>query len=1116
MDSYNHSRNTATIPSTDSFRRFDLEHCGPSMPINNHVVDTNFIGGGPLLQFRYASLKSDLPLILSDDLKEGKYLAQGQCSQVMVATWKNNTIAVKRIIRRTPGERDRREIWSKVRQLQRDIEVCSHPQLVKSGHFPTLVGYGVQDGLPFLALELATIGSLDRMLYTEQEWTTRLDILIQVATAIKALHENGIQHGDIKPENVLIYPADGKYCAKLSDFSHASYGVAAGVDNPYGAYYGTWPFIPIEVWTKPSSVTVELCDIWTYGLLLWRVCQYRNDDSPKILSFVPSMDKDLNPAHTQALEKLWVEAFQRLSSALSGSETVDIHARSNIVSLFSDCVLPDPRARPSSAKAIERLCCLTEPRRELKIEEKPDHVEELTLSLGSTTLQGGDQEPGSSSAQPEQITLAARGSPPWIAETSRFSLFRMFSDRSSWHTQREFAMQLARAANNPPPGSQSFFRAVLSICQAYGYGCMRNIQPLVDLVEEEKRSAQEQEHTKVTREYDPERERSEIPVLRLLDGIMQRALRVGFSNLLRDEPESAYFLRDAADMARDFREREPYSLLWSAMRHGFPYAACILKKYNAMTEVEPVFGSTALHMLWTLTEDALTHVGRALVPEGTMLETASQGRSFICPRNMLVLEGTPLLWAVKAGNLYAATLLVSLGAQPLNSAGSSTSPLEAAVSLYRPEMVDLFLGHNFLPRIESPSHLSRVGQEVIMGFKSSIAAEHERTILHGTAVREMAAETLKIVLQHWPSQERAFLLEMLLQMSSTTSYQSQLGTAALVPYLLEVLLELRSSITPSPLPANRTSVVLNGLIRHWLLDGENCEQLLEHTLERHGSLLDPNTRDEVERTALHTAAIFNVAPLIPILLHHGAEIDAKDCDGNTPLFLAARMASVESFEALLDAGAKVACDGISALHAAATPQTKLSLIHYMLFESRHRARFTIPQILDGREPVIGATPLCLSVLAMQLDAIKALMLAGANCRAATCFPKLPIVMSVREIATMTYYKPGMKEGLSTWQRHEAIDPEEDIRNSKAILMNFYSGCKASDYEEEGFIGFNDNGVSLNFHVRKKRPGETFDAEFVSLDVLPRRPLKHGVSMWDDEIDLLDGEEMQFRRLVLPR
>jgi hypothetical protein len=56
------------------------------------------------LQFKYAALKSELPLILSDDLAEGKYLDQGQCSQVVTAKWKNRTIAVKRIVRRrVPG-----------------------------------------------------------------------------------------------------------------------------------------------------------------------------------------------------------------------------------------------------------------------------------------------------------------------------------------------------------------------------------------------------------------------------------------------------------------------------------------------------------------------------------------------------------------------------------------------------------------------------------------------------------------------------------------------------------------------------------------------------------------------------------------------------------------------------------------------------------------------------------------------------------------------------------------------------------------------------------------------------------------------------------------------------
>ena len=72
----------------------------PQISAENLLVDTTKVYGGPFLQFKYAALKSKIPRISPRDLKQGKYLARGQCSQVVVARWRANDVAVKRIVNR--------------------------------------------------------------------------------------------------------------------------------------------------------------------------------------------------------------------------------------------------------------------------------------------------------------------------------------------------------------------------------------------------------------------------------------------------------------------------------------------------------------------------------------------------------------------------------------------------------------------------------------------------------------------------------------------------------------------------------------------------------------------------------------------------------------------------------------------------------------------------------------------------------------------------------------------------------------------------------------------------------------------------------------------------------
>ena len=83
---------------------------------------------------------------------------------------------------------------------------------------------------------------------------------------------------------------------------------------------------------------------------------------------------------------------------------------------------------------------------------------------------------------------------------------------------------------------------------------------------------------------------------------------------------------------------------------------------------------------------------------------------------------------------------------------------------------------------------------------------------------------------------------------------------------------------------------------------------------------DPNAKNADGATPLHVAAALGRDGIMKLLLERKVELEARDVDGNTPLHLAAAHADGETVELLLDGGAKIEARngfGETPLHLAA-------------------------------------------------------------------------------------------------------------------------------------------------------------------------------------------------------
>ena len=99
-------------------------------------------------------------------------------------------------------------------QVEAKAATLRHPNI------PAVYEMGVQDGLPFIAMEFVEGEPLDKLIAAgkPQELIAKLSIIEQVCLALGHAHEKGIIHRDIKPANVIVQP-DG--VAKIIDFGIA-------------------------------------------------------------------------------------------------------------------------------------------------------------------------------------------------------------------------------------------------------------------------------------------------------------------------------------------------------------------------------------------------------------------------------------------------------------------------------------------------------------------------------------------------------------------------------------------------------------------------------------------------------------------------------------------------------------------------------------------------------------------------------------------------------------------------------------------------------------------------------------------------------------------------------
>lgn len=242
-----------------------------------------------------------LPVISQDSLRHENKLGEGAYGLVTLEKYNPRTtdayfVAVKYLVTRGRLPDELHHAYTAVR---REIRVLTHPPLKNHLSILRAIGHGTANIVgspadPYLVLEYSEHGTLDKYALSRTPPHNECrELVLDVAIGLKALHDNKIIHGDVKPHNVLVFNAGYhtsplRSVAKISDFGHAlteaeikTLGVrpigtaayrAPELDNGIGG--------PEAVVKKPGELSLfeSLCrtDVYSFGLLMWTIFQIRD------------------------------------------------------------------------------------------------------------------------------------------------------------------------------------------------------------------------------------------------------------------------------------------------------------------------------------------------------------------------------------------------------------------------------------------------------------------------------------------------------------------------------------------------------------------------------------------------------------------------------------------------------------------------------------------------------------------------------------------------------------------------------------------------------------------------------------------------------------------------
>jgi serine/threonine protein kinase len=243
-----------------------------------------------------------------------------------------------------------------VQRFQREARSAArltHPNVVQ------IYDVGVDGDLTYFVMELVEGCALDKLIGTPAlTLPVALRLLVHVARALEAAHDQGIIHRDIKPSNILIHRSGQP---KLADFGLAKSLYDTQVLSRSGDLVGTPRYMsPEQVLAEPGAID-HRTDVYSLGVVMYEMLTGRSPvDGPNVLAIV----RQLSDEEPLPLREVNSEVPEEVAAICQRAMARDRDARFATAGAFAEALqgyLFDKffdRSGPSSDHARELLTAL--------------------------------------------------------------------------------------------------------------------------------------------------------------------------------------------------------------------------------------------------------------------------------------------------------------------------------------------------------------------------------------------------------------------------------------------------------------------------------------------------------------------------------------------------------------------------------------------------------------------------------------------------------------------------------------------------------------------------------------------------------------------------------------
>ncbi|ELP88807.1 protein kinase, putative, partial [Entamoeba invadens IP1] len=204
-----------------------------------------------------------------DELKEDKKLGEGSFGVVYKGTFRGNIVAIKKMKNFSNDDNSIEEFTNEVNMLNK----------FRSDFIVHFYGAVFIPSKVCLVTEFAQFGSLKDLMQhkkSEEECINmRIKMLVDSSKGIAYLHENGILHRDIKPDNILVVSIDlnDSVNAKLTDFGSSRNINLLMTNMTFTKGIGTPIYMAPEMLRREKYK--KSADVYSFGVTMYEVVGWK-------------------------------------------------------------------------------------------------------------------------------------------------------------------------------------------------------------------------------------------------------------------------------------------------------------------------------------------------------------------------------------------------------------------------------------------------------------------------------------------------------------------------------------------------------------------------------------------------------------------------------------------------------------------------------------------------------------------------------------------------------------------------------------------------------------------------------------------------------------------------